>query len=316
MGFLNWILRRLFKYLSPIITLFDNPKIKYYSNKEPKHAPVFIIGPPRSGSTILYQLITNFLDVSYIDNLIHLSRKNLFFGFWLSNRFFKNKIHNNFKSDYGNTQKFGLNAPSEGGRIWYRWFSKDKIYFETGSLSDNQINQIRNLFNAIINRYDKPVVIKNLMFSERINALYEVFPNAKLIVITRSPDYNSQSIMSARLKNPDDDWWSAKPKNYKELLNLSFTEQCVSQVYYIEKQIFEDIKQFPKQNIKTINYETLFTNCTEAIDDLKTFIGAESKMDHSDIEIRSENKVKVDKKDFQTIQEITAKYNWVDLRKN
>ena len=81
--FYKWsTLRRVLKYSRPIISIFESLKIKKYATKEPEYQPVFIIGSPRSGSTILYQLITNYLDVLYVDNLINLSRGNLFFGFW------------------------------------------------------------------------------------------------------------------------------------------------------------------------------------------------------------------------------------------
>lgn len=316
MGFLNWILRRIFKYLSPIISVFEKHKIKKYSSKDSKYEPVFIIGPPRSGSTILYQLITNFLNVNYIDNLCNLSRRNLYFGMWLSNLFFKRKNHNNFDSNYGNTRKYGLHAPSEGGQIWYRWFGRNITYFEKGMLTQKSILQIKNIFRAIDKRFGKPVVIKNLTFSQRIKVLHDIFPEAKFIIITRSPAFNAQSIYSARLKKNHSEWWSVKPKNYKDLLHLSLAEQCVGQVYYIEKQIFNDIKLFPEQQVKVICYEDLFTNCTEILDDLKTFIRSETRSDYSNIKIRPENKVKINKEDFNLIRKITENYNWEGLKKD
>jgi hypothetical protein len=305
-----WLLRRLFKYLSPFISVFEKNKIKKYSQLETNYDPVFIIGPPRSGSTILYQLITNFYDVSYINNLCHLSRKNFYFGFWLSNVLYKNKKHNIFKSNYGNTQKSGLNAPSEGGQIWYRWFSKNKIYYEKDDLSEEDILEIRNTFNAITNRFQKPIVIKNLMFSQRLNVLANIFPTAKIIFIKRSPEFNAQSIYLARKKQANDQWWSVKPVNHEELSKLSLIEQSVSQVFYLEKQIHEDLKQFSAENITIIKYEELITNCVNVLDHLREFINANKKADYSEFSLESKDKIKINEEEFKLILKIVNKFDW------
>ena len=50
------------------------PLEKYLINKhiqeEIKYPPVFIIGAPRTGSTILYEYITNYLDIAYINSIL------------------------------------------------------------------------------------------------------------------------------------------------------------------------------------------------------------------------------------------------------
>lgn len=305
-----WLLRRLFKYLSPCISIFEKNKIEKYSQLETHYDPVFIIGPPRSGSTILYQLITNFYDVSYINNLCHLCRKNLYFGFWLSNILYKNKKHNSFNSTYGNTQKSGLNAPSEGGQIWYKWFSKNKIYFEKDDLSEKEILEIRNTFKAITNRFQKPIVIKNLMFSQRIKVLATIFPTAKIIFIKRSHEFNAQSIYLARKKQTDDQWWSVQPANYKKLNNLSLIEQSVSQVFYLEKQIHEDLRLFPSKNITIVKYEELMTNYTKVLDHLGQLINANKKADYSEFTLESKDKIKIKEEEFNSILKIVNKFDW------
>lgn len=309
MGLNTWFLRRLFKYLSPLIRLFEINQIKKFASKNPEHPIVFIIGAPRSGSTILYQLITNFFDVCYINNLINLSRENLFFGFWLSNLLYKNKKHNNFQSNYGNTKKYGLNAPSEGGPIWYKWFPKEKIHFEKDSLSDKKVKQIRELFYAILNKHKKPLIIKNLMTTHRLLSLTKIFPSVKFIIIKRLPEYNAQSIYKAREKLSAQEWWSVKPKNYCNLLDLTLAEQAVNQVYYIEKQIMEDLNSI-NNNIIKINYEDLIKDPKAIIVLLKSFINAKNKGDLSDIKIQSENTIKIDQKVFDQIKNNCNRFDW------
>ena len=124
MNFTYWLLRRLFKYTSPLISIFEKSKINKYGAKTSKIPPIFIVGAPRTGSTIVYQLITQYFDTIYFNNLVHLARENTYFGFWLSNKFFKENPHNSFKSNHGDTLTGGLHAPSEGGQIWQKWLPK------------------------------------------------------------------------------------------------------------------------------------------------------------------------------------------------
>ncbi len=44
----------------------DTPNLKYLD----LYPPVFIIGPPRSGTTVLYQLLCKHTNFSYINNFI------------------------------------------------------------------------------------------------------------------------------------------------------------------------------------------------------------------------------------------------------
>ena len=80
-NYINFAVNKLISLSSPIIRKFENRYIKKYSNKPLKHQPVFIIGAPRTGSTILYQTLTNELDILYINNLTCKFNKNIFFWF-------------------------------------------------------------------------------------------------------------------------------------------------------------------------------------------------------------------------------------------
>ncbi len=94
------LLSRIHRLFKPTIYYsWEKNKIEKYGNQPLKHPPIFIIGAPRTGSTILYQTLTNKLDILYIDNLVDKFHRNLFFGFWLSSKLYKHKPHNCFTSN-------------------------------------------------------------------------------------------------------------------------------------------------------------------------------------------------------------------------
>jgi hypothetical protein len=184
--------------LSPFIKIYEKEKIEYFGNMPLKHDPLFIIGAPRTGSTILYQAMTNLYDVLYVDNLGCKFHRNFFFGIWLSNRIFTDQPHNNYISEHGDTSMSGMHAPSECGQFWYRWLPEKHHFIDYDEITDEMIKQIQNEVSAVINYFDKPILFKNLNAGQRLRLIQKCFPNAKFLYIKRSPFFVVQSILKAR----------------------------------------------------------------------------------------------------------------------
>lgn len=47
------------------------------------------------------------------------------------------------------------------------------------------------------------------------------------------------------------------PPNVSDLLQLPESEMCAAQVYHLERQIEEDLKLFPRNNVRIIHYQEL-----------------------------------------------------------
>lgn len=253
------LLQKIAKYTYLITRPLESITIKKIGNKASKFQPIFIVGAPRSGSTILYQIITNTFDILYPDNLVEYFHRNFYFGFWLSNLLFKKKPHNCFSSNYGKTNNCGLHAPNECGAFWYRWLPQDRHFCIRDDISPKEKLELKQNIFSIINKHQKPILFKNLNAGQRLDLIHSFAPDAKIIFIKRNPLYTAQSIYKAkrRLKISPNKWWSIKPKNYLELENLPPVEQIVKQVFYIEKQIMDDSKLFENPNFMMIDYSQI-----------------------------------------------------------
>lgn len=298
------------RLFAPIIT-YAELRLGLYDrkNKECKHSPVFIIGSPRTGSTVLYQMLTHASDCLYIDNLIYAFFNNLPFGFWLSNKIFANKSHGSFDSKYGNTDTW--HSPSECGGFWYRWFSREQDFVNYGALEDGSVIEMRCNIHSIMNRYEKNILFKNLNASQRIRVLHEAFPNAKFIFIKRDPLYTVQSLLRARekAKIPDTRWWSVKPMNYKKLNNLPLHEKLVSQVFYIEQQIAKDLKNINSNNVFIINYVDIKSKFKQ----LSVFIGCKPKNEIGIDSFEFDNKCSLSNENLMKLKMEIDKYDWSGL---
>lgn len=255
-----WTFRRILKYGSLPVKPFEQACIKRYGSQPPEGEPIFILGLPRSGSTFIYQVLTDMFDVMYIDNLMTLGREILFLSSRLSHLIYRSRPHYNYFSSYGNTLEGGLHAPSEAGPLWYRWIPKNRIYVEEDSLAEDQKKKMVLNIRALINRYKKPLVIKNLYFSTRIRLIRSLFPDAKFIVIRRDPLYTAQSIYNSRInncRNPVDEWWSVRVPGYETMLGRPLEEQVARQVYELEMILRRDLAGVKRENLMEVDYGKL-----------------------------------------------------------
>jgi len=281
---------------------------------KPSDHPVFLIGAPRTGSTIFYQILTNSFDILYPDNLVELFNRNIYFGFVLSDKVFRNKPHNCFKSDYGNTLKCGLRAPHECGSFWYRWLPKDQHYIEKGQIPSKHIIELRKNIYAIINRFKKPILFKNLNAGQRLGLISEIAPDAKFIWIKRDPLYTAQSIYIARQKMmmKSTEWWSVKPSNYLKLKSLEEIPQIVQQIFFIEKQISEDKNLFPEKNFMEIDYEQLFEDKIGIMNSINTFYNnsLSRRTDYLEAELNYSEKIVLEDKILKSLRKEIEKLDW------
>jgi len=315
MLFYKWAgYRRFFKYGRPVLNLIEQRLVKKNSAQQNKFPIIFLIGCPRSGTTFLYQYITHFLDVAFINNFMNLSRENPVLGFYLSGKILGNNPHGSFESEFGDTSGSGLRAPNES-LFWYKWLPTDKHYIEPSGLSREQKKEISSVVSSLINIAEKPLVIKNLSFSLRLKLIKDLFPSSKIIYIKRDPVYIAQSIFLARKKMsiPPNKIWSIKPQNYPEIEPMNELDLIVNQVYSIEKQINKDMALFDENKAMALMYEEFDPHSGKFIDTLSSFIGIGTRDGAKGIEnvqFKPGNFRKVDKNLFDQIKEKIGSMNW------
>jgi len=275
MRVINALIKFLLGLASPFIWRFERSKIKYQASIGERFQPIFIVGAPRTGSTILYQILTNTFDLAYIDNLTSKFYRNIYFGFWLSNKLLCEKPHNYFESKHGKTTYGGLRSPSECGEFWYRWLPRDHHYIGKEEVSETSLEEIRNNIFSIINKYNKPLLFKNLNAGQRMGFINEIAPRSKIIFITRDPQFTAQSILLCRENlgiNPNE-FWSIRPYNYKELIKYNEIRMVVKQIFYLEKQIIKDKALFQNDNFLQITFEELNHNLDKTMSKIHSFLG-------------------------------------------
>lgn len=219
------------------------------------YPPIFIVGAPRTGSTLLFQLLIKKYRFAYLNNLQSFFwRTPALFMFLTGNMTHKRAVKFELRSKYGYIP--GIFSPSEGGALFRYWFGEDDLSFL--QVEKNK-PLIRKTIGYISSFASAPFLSKNLYNSMRIQNIFSVFPNALFIWIRRDPRYTSQSLIKMRraLYGSDKRWASVKPHNYNELLLYEPFEQVVRQIKEIEDEIEEKLKKRSIKEHLSIHYEDL-----------------------------------------------------------
>ena len=216
---------------------------------------------------------------------------------------------NSFYNERGFT--IGWKSPNQGLRFWNRLFPDLYGRVEATDLSREAKIEIGNTVKTIQQIFEAPFVNKCQPLSGHILALVEALPEVLFVRIKREPVFIAQSILNGtrELWNDDSRWFSTKPRNYKEIQNVSNLERICEQVFYIEKDIDSDIEVIGKEKALTVSYEKLCKSPGEVLDNINEFYMKRTK--HHALEMRNKippffrcsNNIKVSTKEFKVIED-------------
>ncbi len=230
----------------------------------------FIVGLPRSGTTLLSQLLINTFDFGYFYNKIAKYYSAPLFGYSkIKPRDIKSL---NLDSALGIT--LGDFAPHEFSYFWQNWL-KFKGHDEPSIDLLDQVNwsTLSDKLHAISNIQSQNLLVKSVTYTNFIiEHLSEKIPNAKFILIERDPFFVVQSILESRVKQygSEDTWWSLRPKEYKKWENLSPVKQVANQVIYSSAKIDQQLNAIDPSKVFRICYE-------ELVKDMELILGSLSE---------------------------------------
>jgi hypothetical protein len=231
--------------------------------------PIFVLGAPRSGSTLLYQLLVVRFDVAYLSNL-HCR----FFGApALVERAVGKRLRppGDFSSRFGSTR--GLAAPSECGPYWYRFFRKSPQHVSLPEADPVQLERLRESVRAFAEAAGRPLVFKNLVNSVRLAPLAAALPEALFVVVRRDEADTAASILAGRrtLHADESEWWSVEPPQFERLRELSPEEQVLEQVRAIESLVEENKDDIGRDRFLDVGYEGICADTHRALGSIAAF---------------------------------------------
>jgi hypothetical protein len=250
----------------------------------PPPPPLFIVGVPRSGTTLAYQIITQQIQVGYL-----IDTHNLFFGCPnLLTRLvapFVGRPYPVFESTYGKTDyRF---APAESGVFWLRWFPADNVlghYVPPATVNSEDYVTLRSNLESLAHILHKPMIFKSVYLSLAIGALAQLLPDALFIFVERDLLLNCQSMLIARQKQGDS-WWSVRPPYYQQWLDYPLWQQVTRQVFVTHQVLRRDLQQYAPSRYYHVSYRALCQQPHQFVRELTAWLAPYGYQSYADWQI-------------------------------
>jgi hypothetical protein len=167
---------------------------RYRNAPAPRLPLIFICGAPRSGTTLVEQVLIQQLPVAFINNLTAIFPRSPL----TANRLFRPVASRRsaYHSFYGKT--VGFSGPNDGLHLWDRWLGSDRSLAPT-SLTPEDRSEMRRFFGAMEQVFGQPILVKNNNLNACASLVAEVFEQSTFICMTREPLFLAQSLLQARL---------------------------------------------------------------------------------------------------------------------
>jgi hypothetical protein len=254
---------------------------RYYEEQESKYPMIFIMGPPRSGTTLFMQWLADTGLVSYPSNLLSRFYSAPIIGakiqLLLTDRryVFRNELgeftqKTNYLSENGKTD--GTLAPNEFWYFWRRFLAEP----EQDTWTDKELNRSFDKETmlaevaGISNVFEKPFAAKGMLFNYNIQYLDSIFSKALFIQIERDPVNNVASLLEARVRQlcSVEHWYSFKIPEYEQLAQLDPITQVAGQVHYINQAVTRGLEQLDPFRKMYVRHEEFCENPKRVYDEL------------------------------------------------
>ena len=257
-----------------------------YEVEELQHPMIFVVGYPRSGTTLLTQVLAHGLNLGYINNVMARFWKTPVTGIKFSQSVFKQQQDTGFDSDYGATSR--LTNIHEFGYFWRNWLQKHT--FEDIVHADEKEDRLdwEGLKAVLANmqyQFGKSMVFKNIYGSYHMERMKRELGKVFYVYIERDPLDSALSIIDARKKyyNDIDTWWSYVPPEYNKIKDANAYRQIAGQIHYLKKYYRQSLlKPEIKDSSILVNYSDL---CGDPRAFLKSVTGKLSALYNSNPEI-------------------------------
>ena len=240
---------RIISTCANIMSRFEG---KVFGDEAPLQPPIFIIGFPRSGTTLVYQTMCHSFKLAYTPMLTNYLIWMPSFAVWLC-KHRQLKYSSDFESSYGVSK--GMASPGEGA-MWNLWFVKDKYYCSLEEVENKNAAEIKKFIGRTERILQAPFINKNLRNNNRIGPLAELFPRALFVVVLRHPQDVALSLLQARINLYGDinRIFSVKPRLFPKTETLA-EKSVVEQLNGLMKDVLSEMNRIGNSRFWVVRYE-------------------------------------------------------------
>jgi len=225
--------------------------------------PIFVIGSGRSGTTLLYNILTGHEDLAWVSNLSN--RLPMIPAIVGASRFNKlRSLHRVFQPAMETIEGYNHIGLDRSTIPWDP--SKNVV---TNQLAE----KTRNYFEAHCRAWRREqLVSKNTSNSTRIHLLDEIFPDARYVHIHRHPYSVISSLLNVGFWSDLDLWWSDKTPQQLELAGADAIEVAAEHWNRQMQAILASADTLPESRFIQLSYEDLVSSPETVCEKILNFL--------------------------------------------
>lgn len=257
-------LARLNATLAPV-------EAEQYAELAETQATLHIVGAPRSGTTLLYQVIAGALDVGYIDNLTAAFWAAPVTGLRLSRKLALTPARS-FGSAFGRTSDIA--EPHEFGYFWNHHLGyPDLSEREPAHEATIDWEQLRRVIINMAAVRERPLVFKPMLLIWHMRAMARVMPRSCFVWIHRDPRDTALSLLRMREAVRGDlaQWASLRPSGVADDADPWY--QVAAQVLLLEATIAAAAADLGPDVVMNLPYDELCADPNGAVARVRELIG-------------------------------------------
>jgi LPS sulfotransferase NodH len=237
---------------------------RLYAVDAPDQPFIFVVGLPRSGTTLLSQILAAGLEIGYVNNLMSRFWLAPVTGLRLSRAVCGSSRASTFRSSYGATSD--PMDVHEFGYFWRHWLQKRTFQDVRDAHKAEDLIDWCGLRRVLANlqaQFKAPMVFKNIFGSYHIDRLHRELGQVVYLYVERDPLDVAVSILQARQKYYSDinKWWSYVPPDYEKVINEDHWTQIAGQVHYLKRYYSRNFSRFPEpQRVVHVKFSDLCNN--------------------------------------------------------
>jgi hypothetical protein len=280
---------------------------RYRNAPDPRRPLLFICGAPRTGTTLVEQVLIQHLPVAFLNNLTAVFPRSPLTANWIFRPAARVR-EDTFHSYYGRT--VGFAGPNDGLHLWDRWLGSDRTRVRT-SLTTTEQRNMRRFFGAMEQLFAKPIVVKNNNLNACAALVAEVFHDASFICMTRDPRFLAQSQLQARLDihGSSDIPYGLTVELESSGSSPAVIEDVCRQVLYHQQLAREQQKRIGTERFWIVEYEAFCRDPSGLVEAVANkVLGQSCPSDARDLPpFKVSNTVRIDHERFREIEVTLAR---------
>lgn len=264
------------KELNTALIRFEEERYRSLSEELPT---VHVIGTPRSGTTLLYQLVASGLDVGAVTNLVAAFWRAPVTGLRLARKLGVDHVESGFRSDFGRTR--GIHEPHEFGYFWNHHLRYPDLV-QRERRHGEAIDWVR-LAQVIRNMADvagRPMSFKPMLLVWHLEEMVEAMPRTCYAWIRRDRRATALSLLGMRrsLFGSEATWASLRPRPLTDqppLADEPAWRQVAAQVVLLERTIADAARRLGPERLVELTYDEVCANPRGALEQTRALIGAQ-----------------------------------------